>query len=126
MKEFLKKYINDKYTNNLIIMDNGGSHKSKEIGKYIEKTGNKLQYSVPYRPRTNAIENYFNQLKHYFGYEIENLTYKGLKKAIINSMKKVKKIHYLNYMKYSYDEKIPLTQQKAVSKHYRKPKMYLK
>ena len=68
----------------LIIMDNGGSYKSKEIGKYIEKTGNKLQYSVlgetrlrcyPYRPRTNAIENYFNQLKHYFGYEIENLTY---------------------------------------------------
>ena len=27
-------------------MDNGGSHKSEEIGKYIEKTGNKLQYSV--------------------------------------------------------------------------------
>ena len=33
MKQFLKKYINDKYKNNLIIMDNGGSHKSKEIGK---------------------------------------------------------------------------------------------
>lgn len=29
MKQFLKKYINDKYKNNLIIMDNGGSHKSK-------------------------------------------------------------------------------------------------
>jgi hypothetical protein len=41
MKQFLKKYINDKYKNNLIIMDNGGSHKSKEIGKYIEKTDNK-------------------------------------------------------------------------------------
>ena len=73
----------------LIIMDNGGSYKSKEIGKYIEKTGNKLQYSVlgetrlscyPYRPRTNAIENYFNQLKHYFGYEIDKLIYTGLKK----------------------------------------------
>lgn len=37
MKEFLKKYINDKYTNNLIIMDNGGSHKSKEIGNILKK-----------------------------------------------------------------------------------------
>ena len=62
-------------------MDNGGSHKSKEIGKYIEMNGNKLQYSVPYRPRTNAIENYFNQLKHYFEYEIDKITYTGLKKA---------------------------------------------
>ena len=64
MKDFLKKFINNKYKNNLIIMDNGGSHKSKQIRKYIEDKGNKLQYSVPYRPRTNAIENYFNiQLK---------------------------------------------------------------
>lgn len=31
MKDFLKKFINNKYKNNLIIMDNGGSHKSKEI-----------------------------------------------------------------------------------------------
>lgn len=126
MKQFLKKYINDKYKNNLIIMDNGGSHKSKEIGKYIEKTGNKLQYSVPYRPRTNAIENYFNQLKHYFGYEIDKLTYTGLKKALIKAMKKIKKINYLNYMKYSYENKIPLIEQKNVSKHYRKPKLYMK
>ena len=79
MKQFLKKYINDKYKNNLIIMYNGGSHKRKEIGKNIEKLV--IYYnSVPYRPRTNAIENYFNQLKHYFGYEIDKLTYIGLKK----------------------------------------------
>jgi len=116
MKDFLKKYINDKYKNNLIIMDNGGSHKSKEIRKYIEKTGNKLQYSVPYRPRTNAIENYFNQLKHYFGYEIDKLTYTGLKKTLIKAMKKIKKINYLNYMKYSYENKIPLIEQKKCIK----------
>ena len=66
MKDFLKKNINHKYKNNLIIMDNGGSHKSKEIRKYIEENGNKLQYSVPYRPKTNDIENYFSQLKYYF------------------------------------------------------------
>ena len=44
MKDFFKKFINNKYKNknNLIIMDNGGSHKSKEIGKCIEMNGNKL------------------------------------------------------------------------------------
>ena len=68
MKDFLKKNINHKYKNNLIIMDNGGSHKSKEIRKYIEENGNKLQYSVPYRPKTNAIENYFSQL-HLFSFQ---------------------------------------------------------
>ena len=79
-----------------------------------------------YRPRTNAIENYFNQLKHYFGYEIDKLTYIGLKKAVIKAMKKIKKIKYLNYMKYSYENKTPLIEQKNVSKHYRKQKLYMK
>lgn len=126
MKDFLKKNINHKYKNNLIIMDNGGSHKSKEIRKYIEENGNKLQYSVPYRPKTNAIENYFSQLKYYFGYEIDKLTYIGLKNAVVKAMKKIKKINYLNYMKYSYNDKVPFTKQKEVSKHYRKPKLYSK
>jgi len=126
-----KKYtlvcaINSKGIVGFELYENGGSHKSKEIAKYIEKTGKKLQYSVRYRPRTNAIENYFNQLKHYFGYEIDKLTYIGLKKAVIKAMKKIKKINYLNYMKYSYEKKIPLIEQKNVSKHYRKPKLYMK
>ena len=107
-------------------MDNGGSHKSKEIRKYSEENGNKLQYSVPYRPKTNAIENYFSKLKYYFGYEIDKLTYIGLKNAVVKAMKKIKKINYLNYMKYSYNDKVPFTKQKEVSKHYRKPKLYSK
>jgi transposase len=108
MKDFLRKFINDKYKNNLIIMDNGGSHKSKQITKYIEDTGNKLQYSVPYRPKTNAIENYFSQLKYYFGYETNKITYIGLKKAVVKAMKRIKKIHYLNYINYSYGEKFSI------------------
>ena len=126
MKDFLKKYIKGKYKNNLIIMDNGGSHKSKEVRQYIEKTSNQLQYSVPYRPKTNAIENYFSQLKHYFGYEIDKLTYLGLKRSVLKAMKSVKKVNYLNYFKYSYGDKIPFTEQKSISKHYRKPKVYSK
>ena len=38
-----------------IIMDNGGSHKSKEIKDIVKKSKNILQYSVPYKPKTNAI-----------------------------------------------------------------------
>ena len=29
-------------------------------------------------------------------------------------------------MKYSYNDKVPFTKQKEVSKHYRKPKLYSK
>jgi len=37
-------------------MDNESLHKSKMINEIIYKPGNKLHYSVPYRPSTNAIE----------------------------------------------------------------------
>ena len=33
MKDFLRKFINNKYKNNLIIMDNGVSH--KKVKKYV-------------------------------------------------------------------------------------------
>jgi hypothetical protein len=61
----LNKYITDKYKNHLIIMDNAVIHKSHKIKDLIESTGNKLLYSVPYNPATNAIEEFFSQLKHY-------------------------------------------------------------
>ena len=47
----------------------------------------------------------------------------------------MKKINYLNYMKYSYEifhmkysyeNKTPLVEKKNVSKHYRKQKLYMK
>jgi transposase len=70
MIAFIDKFINGKYKNNLIIMDNGGSHKSSKIKTIVEEKHNQLQYSVPYKPQTNAIENYFSQLKYYFGYDL--------------------------------------------------------
>lgn len=91
MLAFIDKYINKKFKNNLIIMDNGGSHKNKKIRAKIEEVRNKLQYSVPYRPKTNAIENYFSQLKHYFGYEIDKFDFENLKKSLDKAMKKIKK-----------------------------------
>lgn len=56
MVSFIKKFINEKYKN-------------------------VLQYSVPYKPKTNAIESWFSQFKHYFVLEKQS---------------------YTNYMKYAY------------------------
>ena len=48
MVAFINKFISGKYMKCLIIMDNGGSPKSKSIGIKIKETQNKLLYSVPY------------------------------------------------------------------------------
>ena len=45
MIDFVSKFINGKYKNNLIIIDNGGFHKSKVVLEYITK--NHLLYIVP-------------------------------------------------------------------------------
>lgn len=66
MVVFINKFIKNKYKNYLIIMDNGGAHKSKMIKDAIDNTNNKLLYSVPYRPKTNAIESWSNQFKYHF------------------------------------------------------------
>lgn len=62
---FLNEFIKDKYKKHVIILDNAIFHKSKEVKKVIENTGNNYLYSIRYRPNTNPIEGFFNQLKHY-------------------------------------------------------------
>jgi transposase len=54
-------------------MDNAVIHKSIKIREKIEKSGNNLLYSVPYHPETNAIEEFFNQLKHYIKRKVQIL-----------------------------------------------------
>ena len=51
MINFINKHIKGKYKNNLIIMDNGGAHKSKNIKESILESNNMLLYSVPYRTK---------------------------------------------------------------------------
>ena len=97
-----------------------------KIKESIEETKNRLQYSVPYKPKTNYNENYFNQLKYYFGFEEDKFSFHQLKKAVKLAMKKVKKEHYLNYMKYAYKEKVPLHEIKKDSNRKRKLKTYKK
>ena len=45
---FIKKYINKKYKNKLVILDNASSHRNAITKKIIMKNNN-LLYSVPYQ-----------------------------------------------------------------------------
>ena len=51
MVKFIKKYIDGKIKKNIIIIDNGGSHKSSQVKSAISDSNNTLLYSVPYRPK---------------------------------------------------------------------------
>ena len=37
----------------------------ENVKNTISESGNKLLYTIPYHPRLNSIEQWFNQLKHY-------------------------------------------------------------
>ena len=63
--EFLQEYIFPKYKNNLIILDNTGSHNNELIKTAIIERGNDYLFNVPYTLKTNANEQYFNQIKTY-------------------------------------------------------------
>ena len=105
MINFINKHIKGKFKNNLIIMDNEGAHKSKNIKESILESNNTLLYSVPYRPKTNAIESWFNQFKHYFRLSNNGaITYKQLneKEKVKASINKITKQSYSNYILYSY------------------------
>ena len=105
MVEFINKFIKDKFKNYLVIMDNGGAHKSNLVKETIINSKNKLLYSVPYRPKTNAIESWFNQFKHYFQLQDSGISYDELTKNVKKTIKKILKTSYLNYMKYAYISK---------------------
>ena len=124
MIKFIDNYINNKFKNCLIIMDNGGSHKNKQIAMEIKKTKNRLLYSVPYKPKTNAIESLFSQLKHYFVIENTAITYTEILIFITKIIKKIPKKSYINYMKYAYKTKKVKKIVKKYSTRRRKLKKY--
>ena len=69
-------------------MDNGGAHKSQKIKDIVKESKNNLLYSVPYRPKTNAIESWFNQFKYYFQLKCSGAnTYSQLKVNVKDSIK---------------------------------------
>ena len=83
---------------------NGGAHKNVKVKDKINESKNKLLFSVPYRPKTNAIESWFNQFKYYFQLPNAAITYQQLNKHVGKSIRSISKSSYGNYMKYTYKD----------------------
>ena len=103
--EFLKENVFGKYKDNLIVLDNAGSHRNEYVKQAILESGNKYLFSVPYTPKTNAIESWFNQFKYYFQLPNNTITYKQLKHRVDKSIRSIPKSSYKNHIKYAYQEK---------------------
>ncbi|HIF48628.1 MAG TPA: IS630 family transposase [Cytophagales bacterium] len=120
--EFMNTFIFNKYKKYLIILDNAGSHRNTFVKDAITNSNNNYLYSVPYTPKTNAIENMFNQLKHYLKLNKKVLKFNEIKQEIKKAFTKIKKQHYNNYFLYAYDKnKLVLPKQSTRKK---KLKMY--
>ena len=83
-------------------MDNGGPHKSILVKDKIAESKNVLQYSVPYRPKTNAIESFFNQFKYYYKLDDISISFDQLKRNVRKSLNMISNQNFMNYMKYAY------------------------
>tara|TARA_B110000285_G_C15129171_1_gene622326 strand:- start:2299 stop:3216 length:918 start_codon:yes stop_codon:yes gene_type:complete len=123
--EFLQEYIFRHYKNHLIVMDNAGSHRNSYVWNAIEKSGNQYLHSIPYTPKTNPIEMWFNQVKHYLKLNKTILTYPNMKIAIRKAITYVKPINYKNYFSYAY-QKEQLKLPTGTSTRRRSPKNYKK
>ena len=84
----------------IIILDNAKFHKSKDVIDNIEKSGNKIIYSLPYNPSLNPIENLFSKFKNHIKNKSPD-NYEELKKTIEYIFKnKIKDEHIKNYFNY--------------------------
>ena len=118
--EFINEFIKGKYEDNLVIMDNAMFHKSPEVKKAIADSKNTIQYTVPYYPRSNPIEQYFSQMKHYLKKE-SPVSFADIKKIVDKSIAKVKEQNYNNYFLHAFRSETLLKTRKT---RRRTPKVY--
>jgi transposase len=100
--EFLKEHVYGKYKKHLIVLDNAGSHNNNMVKESIKNNDNNYLFTIPYTPMTNAVEAYFNQLKHYLKLHRKTLNFEELKDEVDKSIKQIKKKNYKNYFDYAY------------------------
>ena len=122
--EFFEKHIFPKYKNHLIILDNAKSHNNETIKSAITKSGNDYLFCVPYTPKTDAIEAYFNQIKTYMKKNRNVNNYEQLENNIDNAIGKVKPQNYKNYFEYAYTSKEGIQMERKPSTRKRKLKNY--
>ena len=84
--EFLQNICN-KVKGKLIVLDNGQIHKRESTKQIIKDSGNFLEYTCPYHPRLNSIEQFFNQMKHFIKLDKPN-TFTALDNSITSSITK--------------------------------------
>ena len=101
LTECIKNKIAGKYENHVIVMDNAVFHKTEEVRKAIKDSNNTVQYSVAYYPRSNPIEQFFNQLKHYIKKE-SPISYEDITNTIRNALTKIKEKHLQNYFLHAF------------------------
>lgn len=75
--------------------------------------------------KTNPVENFFNQIKHYLKLNKKVLKYDDLSKEVKKAIKNVKKENYKNYFLYAY-KKEQLNKPSKKSTKRRKQKNYKK
>lgn len=121
-EEFLER-ICERYTDKLFVLDNAQIHKRPNVRRIIADSGNEVVYTLPYSPRLNPIEQFFNQLKHYMKVE-RAMNLRELKESVKRALEKVKRIHYQNYFAYAYDKKQLTRLEKKRSTKHRSPKIY--
>jgi len=100
--DFLEKNVFSKYRNHLIVLDNAGSHNNEFIKNAITKSGNDYLFCVPYTPKTDAIEEYINQIKTYMKKNRNVENYEQLEKNVDNAIERVKPENYKNYFQHAY------------------------
>ena len=122
--EFLEKNIFSKYKDHLIILDNAGSHNNELIKNAITKSGNHYLFAVPYTPKTDAIEQYFNQVKTYLKKDRNVANFQELEKNVEKAINKVKPENYKNYFEYAYNLKEGYELKRKSSTRRRKIKIY--
>jgi len=119
---FIAEHITPKYSDNAVIMDNAGFHKTQDVKQEIQKK-NQFIYTIPYYPRSNPIENFFSQLKHYIKKE-SPISYSDINKVIEKSLKNIKEKNYRNYFLYAFDKDSVKKRYVKNSTLKKKPKIY--
>lgn len=119
-EEFIGQ-IARRYRNKLFILDNAQIHKTQKIKDLMRETGNEILYTLPYSPRLNPIEQFFNQMKFYMKLR-RAMTLEQLKESAKEAIGKVRTENYKNYFLYAYDRR--QLERKGVSTKHRPPKIY--
>jgi hypothetical protein len=91
--EFLNKFLLEQKSK-LIILDNVSCHRTEIVKDFLTKN-NFLLYTVPYQPRTQAIEGFFNLLKSKLSNK-KDLGYGKLYQNVENILKEIPEEIYYN------------------------------